>query len=171
MNRGGQEQHQRRDENHTSAQQSVHSKEPSGQQQNTFEQLQQEKEWEFQDNSQKELKLHANRVARVNESTFNMEVFAGKEKDYYFNLTVSALRQNFPMYRKVIFGDDYEEKAREKLRQRAIANPTPKALANELADMFQALIEDLGKEIIDPTKQPETWLDQFKERIKKEVAH
>tara|TARA_B110000305_G_C18757524_1_gene323817 strand:+ start:177 stop:404 length:228 start_codon:yes stop_codon:yes gene_type:complete len=75
------------------------------------------------------------------------------------------------MYRKVIFGDQYEERGRENLRQRGLANPTPKALATELGDMLATLLEELGKELIDPQKQPEQWLDQFKERIKKEVSN
>ena len=77
-------------------------------------------------------------------------MFSGKEKDYYFNLQVTALRCTFPLYRKVIFGDQYEERARENLRQRDLANPTPKALATELADMFTILMEEVGKELIDP---------------------
>ena len=56
------------------------------------------------------------------------------------------------MYRKVIFGDQYEERGRENLRQRGLANPTPKALATELGDMLATLLEELGKELIDPQK-------------------
>jgi len=41
------------------------------------------------------------------------EIHAGLDKDYYFTASTKAINQNFSLYRKVLIGDQYEEKARQ----------------------------------------------------------
>lgn len=77
---------------------------------------------------------YAIEVFEENNATITLKVFGGQNKDYYFSLSTKAQGQNFRIHKKVLFSDDYEEEARQRLRNKRITNPTPKKLAVELKD-------------------------------------
>lgn len=72
--------------------------------------------------------------------------------------------------KKVLFSDDYEEAARERLRGRKITNPSPQTLAKEIKVSFDKHLRELTNEVVDPKKQPETWLEIYKAECIKRFA-
>jgi len=55
---------------------------------------------------------------------------------------MNAKSQRFNLFNGVLIGDDYEESARQRLREKGTSNPTPNKLACCLKDMIK---EDLIK--------------------------
>lgn len=96
-----------------------------------------------------EMKLQCNGVFEVNEATVMYEIQSGKVKDYYFSMQIKALHQNFRVVKRVLFSDEYEEAARERLRKQSKPNPTPKVLANELREAFDKDMRQLTARIVD----------------------
>jgi len=48
------------------------------------------------------------------------EIKSGTNKDYYFDCETKALGQRFNLYKSVLIGDEFEERAREELRTRGV---------------------------------------------------
>ena len=105
------------------------------------------------------MKWQCNGVFEINEATVMYEIFSGQFKDYYFSIQVKALHQNFRVLKKILFSDEYEEAARERLRKANISKPTPQRLAGEIKEAFEKDMKKLTTKIVDEKKQPETWLD------------
>lgn len=79
---------------------------------------------------------HVIEVFDINEAVMTYRIYAGKNKDYYLSVETKHRGQTHLLHTKVLIGDDYEENAREKLRQNDMSNPSPKTLAKQIGDMF-----------------------------------
>ena len=93
------------------------------------------------------------------------DVFSGTKKDYYLTVSTKCIGQNFKIYKKVLIGDDYEEAARERLRQKNVSKPSRNAVAHELKVTIEIDLKEMCDEVVDPKKQPEDWIPKMKQKI------
>lgn len=111
-------------------------------------------------------KLHDTSYFKKNGAVFKYEIWAGKNKDYYFEFEVEAKGQKFNLYNFVLIGDATEERARANLRLRNIMNPSPNGVADEIGKIFKPVYEQLAETLVDEKKQPETWIPTMKALLK-----
>ena len=100
--------------------------------------------------AEKDMKLEKAGVFYVHNraAIFNYQVAAGKNKDYYFDIKMEALRQKFKLLDWTLFSDAYENIARKDLRTRGFSDPSKNSMAETIELKFRPDIEAICKQIV-----------------------
>ena len=116
-----------------------------------------------------DLKIEENGVFMINEAIMSYSVMSGSNR-FYFSLETKALNQTFNLYNKVYFGKQYEEAAREELKNLGVSSPTTGKLAKQIHKIFRPQLQALCTQIIDDQKQPEVWIPSLKAAVKENFS-
>lgn len=124
-----------------------------------------------QDNRNVQMKQDFQGVFNVHEGhTMMFTIFTGQAKlDKYFTLSTKAIGQNFKLYNKIKFSQSYVKYA---LLQKGTtpAKATSKQVSDILREQFQKSVSEIGKQVINPKKQPETWIPTLKAEIEASIG-
>ena len=83
-------------------------------------------------------------------ATIMYEILSGPNKDYYFSVQTKFKGQVWNIYKKMLISDEYEEDARQRLRDKNAPNPTKNKLAMEIHRTFRPTLEKITLDVVDP---------------------